>query len=348
MKILHVTTTLSFAGAEQVILDLSEGPWEIEVAALTRGDGAFRKRLEQRSIPVHDLDMSSKCDTGVLRRLRNVARGRKFDLVHSHLVHANTVARTAFRNDPLPVVSTVHIVETRFRPWHSWAERLSAPWASKITCVSPDVHEQMRRLRIDENKLVVIPNGVDTSHFVPPHRDLSRDIDILFLGRLDPQKGLDRLMPSLAVAARQGAPRITIAGAGPQESFLRHQASRLGLQLIWTGFVEDPSVWYRRARVVVVPSRWEGFGLTAAEALACGCDVWHSGADSLTDVCGAVGHEISRDPDRAGRDLARAATAFRENPRRREHVLAHWSAERMIHSFHRLYNEVLPCAASRD
>jgi len=95
---------------------------------------------------------------------------------------------------------------------------------------------------------------------------------VLGAGRLIPEKGFDVLIEAAAMIEQSMRPEITIVGVGPERERLNAQARRLGVQVHLPGAVspQDMGDWYRRSRIVVVPSRREGFGMVAAEASAAG------------------------------------------------------------------------------
>jgi glycosyltransferase involved in cell wall biosynthesis len=127
--------------------------------------------------------------------------------------------------------------------------------------------------------VVVAPNGVD-AHFTPgdaPDADYGGDY-FLFVGNDKPHKNVDALVEAFArVRALRPQLRLVLAGA-PFARFA--QRDGLGTQ----GFVDDLAPLYRGALAVVVPSIEEGFGLPAAEAMACGAPVITSRAAALVEV----------------------------------------------------------------
>ena len=93
----------------------------------------------------------------------------------------------------------------------------------------------------------------------------------LGVGRLVEEKGFDVLVEAVSMIDAEARPELTIVGVGPEQSCLESQARRLGVKLRLPGSVPPLELpyWYRRASVVVVPSR-RGFGIVAAEASAAG------------------------------------------------------------------------------
>lgn len=187
------------------------------------------------------------------------------------------------------LVVTVHnsdirvspVKEPRLRPWQ---ERLLRR-AEAITAVSRGLlTDTVTRYPFTEPKSVVIYNGVSDSWFRPPWEPLPpipetlpvlREPYVLFAGRYHPVKGIDVLLHAWAqLAERPDLPILLLAGDGPARADLVDLARELGIahRVCFLGAVRQQDLLhlYRHARIVVLPSRREGFGLTLAEAGASG------------------------------------------------------------------------------
>lgn len=154
---------------------------------------------------------------------------------------------------------------------------------------------------------VVIPN---------PYRDdlfrllpgVERTGELVFVGRLVSDKGVDVLLDALGRLASEGSrPRLTVVGDGPERPRLEEQAARLGIagqvDFLGTRTSEELAEILNRHRILVVPSRYrEPFGIVALEGIACGCVVVGSEGGGLKDAIGPCG-ETFRNGDAA--DLAR-------------------------------------------
>jgi len=122
-----------------------------------------------------------------------------------------------------------------------------------------------------------------------------RDRDLIFVGRLVHDKGLDLLVQALArLHARGIAPLLTVVGSGPEEPALRELCIRLSLeaQVTFAGTKtgSDLAALLNRHRLIVVPSRWqEPFGLVALEGIACGCVPLVANCGGLPDAVGDAG-----------------------------------------------------------
>jgi len=141
---------------------------------------------------------------------------------------------------------------------------------------------------------LVIPNAYrdDLFRILP---GIERTTDLVFLGRLVSDKGVDLLIAALHHLADWGLrPRLTIVGDGPELPEARSQALRLGVaeQIDFLGTRKDGELvaLLNRHRILVVPSRYdEPFGVVALEAIACGCVVVGSAGGGLPEAIGPCG-----------------------------------------------------------
>jgi glycogen(starch) synthase len=125
--------------------------------------------------------------------------------------------------------------------------------------------------------------------------EILRDHELVYLGRLVPDKGVDLLIESLVQLGKRGLhPRLTIIGSGSEEKFLRHLTlqRKLESQVDFAGSKrpEEIALLLNAHQILVVPSRWpEPFGIVALEGIACGCVVAASLAGGLPEAMGPCG-----------------------------------------------------------
>jgi glycosyltransferase involved in cell wall biosynthesis len=164
--------------------------------------------------------------------------------------------------------------------------------------------------------------------------EIPRDRELVYLGRLVSDKGVDTLVHALLQLKRWNLePRLTIIGSGPEEGALRKLARNLGVehQITFTGSKQPQDIARLLCghQVLVVPSRMpEPFGIVVLEAIACGCVIVASRAGGLPDAVGKCGitYEIS--------DLQALTNALRlvlTKPELREEILRH--ADRHLENF---------------
>jgi glycosyltransferase involved in cell wall biosynthesis len=157
------------------------------------------------------------------------------------------------------------------RAWEA-ACRLLLPRRSVLHVTSED-EARAAAASFPRARLALIPSGVEIPAEIAPRPEGARaPLALLFVGRLDPKKGIERLLEACALLERDW--RLTIVGAGEPsyEAALRTRAAGLGVaqRVTFAGFVADDAKAgaFAAADVVVVPSFTENFAMVVAEALA--------------------------------------------------------------------------------
>jgi phosphatidylinositol alpha 1,6-mannosyltransferase len=202
---------------------------------------------------------------GVAFRRAAARAARDADVVHAHWLPAGAVAATLGK----PYVVQVWGTDVELARRAPWLVRPVLQRAKLVIAASTELEREARALGAARTRVVV--TGVDTPEEVPEPDDPPH---VLFVGRLSPEKGILEF-----VNATSGLPRVVV-GDGPLRS--RVPEAR--------GFVppRELSAYYARAAVVCVPSRREGYGVVAREAMAHGRPVVASAVGGLLD---AVEHE---------------------------------------------------------
>jgi glycosyltransferase involved in cell wall biosynthesis len=211
---------------------------------------------------------------------------------------------------PCPVVLTVHdligcIFPHNLPPvsrfyWNYWLPR-SVRWADVVIADSHHTKNDLLRLiDIPADRIHVVYLGVDSAF--QPLQDspaleavrLKYNLPpefILYVGTIEPRKGLDTLLVAYAMLADEIPHSLVIAGKRgwyTRSLFQLVENHRLGQRVHFTGYIADHDLpqLYNLAALFVYPSRYEGFGLPPLEAMACGVPVVCSDASSLPEVVG--------------------------------------------------------------
>jgi glycosyltransferase involved in cell wall biosynthesis len=235
--------------------------------------------------PSGGLALAGLLSAGTLA-LRRAAAGA--DLVHAHWWFPGGVQALAAERRPL--VTTMHGTDVRLarsRPAARAACARVLRASAAITTVSSWLRDEVAAFAPEAaSRIQVAPMPVDEALFSPG--DEPRD-ELLFVGRLDHQKGAD--LAVRALAGLEGAAAslpLRLVGSGPLEPDLHRLAAELGVadRLRWEGPLSqlELATRYRRAAALLVPGSHEGLGLVAVEAQLSGAPVVAAASGGLLDV----------------------------------------------------------------
>lgn len=193
------------------------------------------------------------------------------------------------------------------RTYLRWAVRVACRNAAHLLAVSEFTKtEIVRWLHVPPERITVTYNGVD-ARFAPAAPEVVEAFRrraglperfILFVGTLEPRKNLPTLLDAYARIARDtDAPLIIGGGKGwlYDSIFARAEQLQLGDRVRFAGFIDDQDLplWYAAARVFILPSLYEGFGIPLLESMACGTPVVTTTSSSLPEVVGDAGLTVA-------------------------------------------------------
>lgn len=185
-------------------------------------------------------------------------------------------------------------LKNRLFPVFKWLMHQTALRADRIIAVSEATRNDVATHLLnghDAGKISVIYEGARAA-CKPVERTQDDELEFLFVGRRDPYKNLPMLIEALGETRQRGFPaRLRVVGGRdaryPEAELIAHKLN-LDSVISWSGYATEPGLIeaYQRADVYVLPSQYEGFGLTVLEAMACGTPVICSKTSSLPEVGG--------------------------------------------------------------
>lgn len=302
-RILEVLVSTRTGGGPRHVLDLARSLRARGFEPLVAGprDGPVFDAFGRAGIEAVELGTDGLAP-GTLARLVRMLRERRIRLVHSHGKGAGVHGRVAARLCGIPSVHTFHGIHFEGYPAPARAfylvlERGLSRWTSAIVNVSlAEQAEGLARRLFSRAQSHVIPNGVDVAGLVA--RALDRDAARRALGlaagafvvgcvaRLDPVKGVDRLLR--AVAACDASPELVLIGDGAEAAALRRLAVALGLEgrVRFLGEVPEAARLYRAFDVYASAAHKEGMPLAVIEAMALGLPIVASDIPAHREVLG--------------------------------------------------------------
>lgn len=263
------------------------------------------------------------------------------DVIHANYWLSGVAGHRLKHELDLPLVTTFHtLARVKAETGDPEPQRRIDAEAEVIRCADvitansvTELHELVSHYGADPDRVEVVPPGVDHAFFSPGARDgarsalgLGSEPLLLFVGRIQPLKGVDVAVETLAALDRDDARLLIVGGSSGLEG--DHEVRKIEKLIADRGLVDrvtmippQPhhvlSTYYRAADVCLVPSRSESFGLVALEAAACGTPVVASDVGGLRTLIeeGRTGFRIAgRDP----RDFAAATRRILDSP-----LLAH-------------------------
>lgn len=271
-------------------------------------------------------------------------------------VHSGAGGVLLARSAPVPVIVTCHhtywqqytYIKSQFwkrifRPFENRTYSL----ASHIVCVSQDTKRALvEHYGVPDGKISVIYNAIDEKRFFHLGTD-KLPHSVLYVGRIDKRKGIEFLIRSMPLV-RQRIPEVHlyVGGKGVYLERMKALVRRLGLEenVEFLGFVPDEQLnqLYNQVQCVVVPSMFEGFGITVIEALAAGTRVVGTDVDGIRETLNDDYGRLTPYGDHSA--LAEAIVSELKTPRK----VPQLRPEYLVSQFRSQYRQVLEVAATKS
>jgi glycosyltransferase involved in cell wall biosynthesis len=274
-QVLHLLRELALRGHESVLAAVAGAPLARAAAAA--------------GVRVVDCPIANHADLRMVPRLRRLARAA--DVVHFHTARAHALAPWIGRTGARRVVTRRMDYVPR---GGAWTRFLYNRAVDGVIAISDGVRRALLEAGVDGDRIRVVPSGIDPAAFTidPAARaELRRawgardeDVVVIVVGALERRKGHGVLLDAAARLAPGLRLRWVFCGEGSLEAELRTRVTARGLPVTFLGFRGDVARCLAAADVAALPSRHEGLGVAALEAMAAGLPVVASRVGGLAEV----------------------------------------------------------------
>ncbi len=281
INLLHLITSLKIGGTENYLLTLikaQKNKFNISVGYI-KEKGIIGEKLEEAGVKVYKLNS--------LYKIYRFIKTQKIHILHTHLYRANILGRIVGKIASVPIIiSGQQSIDDWKRFYHVWLDRITARF---INCIITNAfttkHILSVREKIDNKKIYVVYNGVDTNVFNPGVKSSlirgkwglgPKDFIVGSLLRLHREKGV-HYIPEIVAKVRSKIPEIKflVVGDGPLKGKLKEEIKNLSLaeNLILTGCTVPDNILPAILSLVdlfFLPSKEESLSQAILEAMAMG------------------------------------------------------------------------------
>ena len=362
MKILILMETEVFSGPAKNLLEtlkLLRDEVHFEVATFLRGgaeSSAFIEAVRGAGLPVHVIRERFRYDPSAIGCLSRIVQETAPDIIQIH----NTKSRlyvTFLRRR----LKRLGVREIHYFHGETWVDRKQHVYnlldrflfraAPNIAVVAEYQKRLLGQWGVPESRITVIYNGIQTG-FVPAEGGRDKGC-LLTVGRLSREKGHQILLDAVQLLQQRGVDGfcLHIVGDGPERQSLERYAAevRLGNSVVFDGYRSEPSDFYRRAGLFILPSMTEGFPNVLLEAASHGVPVISFDVGGIPEIF-RNGEEAVLLSDHTPESLADAIQDYLCSPdkyrqmaeKARLRVMREFSLEKKAARLLEYYKEILP------
>ncbi|MHB8139086.1 MAG: glycosyltransferase family 4 protein [Smithellaceae bacterium] len=260
-----------------------------------------------------------------------------YDIVHDNQGLSYGIGRLAQKI--MPTLPTIHhpitvdrqedykvarTLRQKFRVfrWYSFINmqlKVARQFSHIITVSEFTKKDIAKEFSLDENKFRVVHNGINNEFFYPKQNGPRPENSLIVTNSADtPLKGLNFLLEAVAEVRKKQPVKLTVIGQPKKDGIIENLVAKLGVSdvVCFTGRIDNEEFadYYAKSTIAVVPSLYEGFGIPAAEAMACGVPLISTSGGALPEVVGDAGVIV---PPADSKALAKAIEHLLKYPEER-------------------------------
>ena len=362
IKVLEVINSLKIGGAELLLKNFvieakKNNQYTVDVCTLyATNDAKNIEEIKKKNVRIWSLDLKNKYTLSSVGKIKKIIERENYDIVHVHLFPASAFVALSslFLKKSIAYLFTMHNTFNRRRSIKIFKiiDGLIYNRYAKIICISKQVQNSLTKWvpKIKE-KIEIIPNGIPMNS-KSNDNPLMKKYDALFVGRLVQQKGINFLLEAVSILQKKYKKiiRVAIVGDGPQKKELIKMCEELKIKdsVEFLGFQRDVDQIMRSSRVLVLPSRWEGFGLVLLEAMKNKLPIVATNVGGIPEII-TNGHEGLLVPTENPKILANSINRVLENSELRNQFIQnaykkvqdHYSIEKYAYNMFNLYFKMM-------
>lgn len=296
LHILEMSGNAIVGGMETYVLNLAAHlpEHQLKVTVLAPYESVFTADLRRLGSEVFVTSMGDDPAWRSIQFTTELIRSLKVDLVHAHLPRAHMLAGLAGRLANVPVVATVHGMEVNLQDLG-----IHRTTGTHLTVVCQQALVHALSLGVPEDRLTLIPNGVDVQRFSPGRSGqafrqqygIPAEARLVgYVGRIAWEKGPDHFVNMAAhIHKRRPDIHFVMVGDGLLRGEMEALVQELGLGAVFhfTGVFADTAQVYPALNLLAQTSRVEGMPLTLLEGMACGLPVAAMGVGGVPEILDA-------------------------------------------------------------
>lgn len=279
MTILHLRSSDLFGSPERLIIGQCRHlpQFQFICGSYARNDvqPKFLTECANNGIPTVTFHESFPGDLRVIAQLRDVIKSKKIDLIVSHDYKSTFYGYWAVNGLETKRIAYYHGVTSedfKVKIYNAF-DSFMLKRTPKVIAVSEHTKRLLIHRGVAADKIVVVPNAVDTATLptTPPTHKESGPVKLIGAGRFSYEKGFDLLLEAIACIHTDAPPFVLyLYGQGPEEERLRELVKKLKLEdrVLFMGFVADIRSVFKTMDALVMSSRSEGMPLIILEAWA--------------------------------------------------------------------------------
>jgi len=281
-KVLHVLSSKSFSGAENVAVTIIETNFDCFEFAYCSSVGDVGNVLKKRNIKFYGMNKIN------VKELKKTIKEYRPDIIHAHDIKASVIS--SFVGFGGKIISHLHKNDPKMKKLSikSLLYLFATKRFDKVVGVSNSVLEEFKYKNKIKGKFLTLYNFVDKKNIIEKSKEIKVDkkYDLFFFGRLSIEKGCLDFIDICNLVNEKKRICAVMIGDGPMKEECLAKIDKLNLNEVidLVGFQSNPFPYIVSSNIGIMPSAFEGFGLSAIESTVLGKPVLNSGVGGLSEI----------------------------------------------------------------